>query len=241
MYKILSASLALSALLVLAGCGGGSDSGSGTSSSTALRAYGVRNYVYSLQGSLTTTADGQQALTASSQRVLRITLGSATGQFNVNAQDSLVVDQTNAGTAFNLLTTVTQGGDRNVSLNVINQTGGGVTPGPDKGLTNSVLFLPGTFTANAAPRTETLQFADGTSATYTFNIGGRERITVAGGDYAGSYNTYVVTSSITFGTNDSRTGTFYYAPEIGTYVRSTETITRPNGTTATFTTNLTTD
>lgn len=241
MFKTLSASLALSALLVLAGCGGSdSDSDSGSSSSTTLRALGTRSYVYSLQGSLTTTADGQQALTASSQRVLRITQGTATGQFDVNTQDSLVVDQTNAGTALNLLTTVTQGGDRNVSLNVINQTGGGVTPGPNRGLTNSVLFIPGTFTANAAPRTETLQFTDG-SATYTFNIGGRERITVSGGDYAGTYNTYVVTSSITFGTNDSRSGTFYYAPEIGTYVRSVETITRPNGTSTTFTANLTTD
>jgi hypothetical protein len=241
MSKIPSASLALSALLVVAGCGGGSDSDSGTPSSTTLRAYGVRNYSYRLAGTLTTTSGGSQPLTVDSERRLRVTAGTATGQFNVNAQDRLLVADVNGGAAFNLLTTVTQGGDRNVFLNVINQTGGGVTPGADKGLTNSVLFIPGTFTANTAPRTEILQFADGTNATYTFNIGGRERITVSGGDYAGSYNTYVVSSSITFGTNDSRTGTFYYAPEIGTYVRSTETITRPNGTTATFTTNLTTD
>ena len=47
-----------------------------------------------------------------------------------------------------------------------------------------------------------------------------------------------VAESLTFADNNSRTGTFYYAPQLGTYVQATETITRPDGTVATVNASL---
>ncbi|RYG24762.1 hypothetical protein EON82_09575 [bacterium] len=226
----------LSAAAILSGCGGGGgggNSGGGTPVSTPLKALTPTTLTYDVTGTLKTpTSGGTQAVTSSSQRVIVVSAGVAANTFAINTQDALVIPTQTGSTALSLRADVTQAGaGGNVVVNALDVTDGSKV----LSATNRV-YLPGTFVTNTNQGTQTLAFNDGSTATYSFSIGGQESVQVA----TGTYTAYVVTASLTFGTgtNNRRAGKYWYVPSLGTYVKSTETITRPDGTVAVITSSL---
>ena len=214
----------LIASILLAGCGGGGGGGSNgggtTPVSTQFRALTPTNYAYNLTGTLTTTANGTQTLTASSQRTIVVTAEATANQFKIDGTDALVVQEGSPSTALNLDAYVTQQSDHSLLLRALD-----VGDGVQTASAATHLFLPGTFTTNTTSPTQTISFADGSTATYTFKVDGQQSVTVP----LGTFTAYIVTSSLTFSPTNKRVGTYYYVPELGTYVKSVETVTRPDG------------
>jgi hypothetical protein len=214
----------LVASILLTGCGGGgggSHGGGGTTPvSTQIRALAPNTFAYNLSGTLTTPANGTQTLTASSQRSIVVTSEATSGQFKLDGTDAVVVNEGSPSTALNFDVEVSQQPNRAVLARSVD-LGDGI-----KNLNSPTLvFLPGTFTTNTTSAPQTFSFTDGTTATYTFQVGGIESVQVP----FGTFDAYVVTSSITLAPDNKRTGTYYYVPTLGTYVKAVETITRPDG------------
>lgn len=229
-YAILAA-LSLGALVGCGGGGGNSDKSYPSPTTTQLKTLVPVDYVYKLSGKVTANGATKNLSAQDSFRTLRVIQdsSSASNVFSLTTTDTLV-PESGSPSALRLREDVAQQSDRSVVLNVVNNSGaeGG---GTDKTIQNSsVVLIPGTFATNTDSGTQTLRFTDGTTASYTFSIGGRRSITLP----QGTYNTYVVNSTLTFAADDKRSSVFYYAPETGTYVKATETIVRPGGFSATL-------
>ena len=214
----------LIASILLAGCGGGgggSNNGGGTPPvSTQIRVLAPNTFAYNLSGTLTTPGNGTQTLTASSQRSIVVTSEATAGQFKLDGTDAVVVNEGSPSTAFNFDVEVTQQNDRSVLARSFDLGDGIKTLN-----TPTLVFLPGTFTTDTSAQTRTVSLSDGSTATYSFQVGGIQSVQVP----FGTFDAYVVTSSITLAPDNKRTGTYYYVPALGTYVKSVETITRPDG------------
>lgn len=226
----------LAVSLVAVGCGGGGgggNSGGGTPPpvvGTQLKTLTPVFFRYDQSGTLTTTAGGTQPLTATSRRTVDVRAEATAGQFVYDSTDALIVDENQPSTALNFDVQVTQQPDHSLVIRSVD-LGDGIR----QVTSANRIFLPATFRENTTSTPQSLTLSDGTTATYTFNIAGRESVVVP---TLGTFNTYVVNSSITLANNNKRVGTYNYAPELGIYVKATETVTRPNGTVAVVTSTL---
>lgn len=218
--KLKIGALLLTAVAVTVGCGGGGGGGGGNTGIPAGTTFAtlspVKFYTYDLTGNATVGGTAKTLLAG--QRVLTVqTTNQAGASVLLSTDDSLdFTDSTSTG--FTLRDYVTQGGDASVVLHGVD-FGTGI-----QAITTPDTLIPGTFGVGGNV-TKTFTYGGG-SVTYSFTIGQLETVNVPDG----IYQAYRVTSSTNYGSGYSRSGTYWYSPSLGAYVKAQETVVRPDRT-----------
>jgi len=208
-------------LLTSAGCGGGGSNGGDTViaplSATLLAPAAGQSYSYNISGTLI------QGVTPSPLT------GVVTVTRNAGPAESVLGSVTGGGQTLPLVGSnafSVDGGTGDVSATTFHNFAGQHT------LTTPVLVLPGTFSDTTDFVHTAAATDDGTVYSISLHVIGREVVTVP----EGAFTCWKATQQIVVGTTrDSRTA--WYAPQIGTYVKSEDAIT--DSTQPTVTINLT--
>lgn len=224
--KLIYGTLCAVALSVVVGCGGGgggsssgNGGGSGTPAGTVFKTLTpVTIYNYGITG--TATIASVPKTIATGQRVMEVDATSTAGaSVLISSTDSLSF--TSSDTAgFFVRDYVTQNTtSKDISLAAVD-FGTGIKP-----LTVPGKIIAGTFNTSVLT-SGPFTYSGGGSIAYSLSVGTLETVTVT----AGTYQAYRCTCTVDYGSGYSRTGTYWYSPSVGSYVKATESVTEPGKT-----------